>query len=141
MLTQTDGKGNVTSFEYNKANKAIKKIDHGGRLGDPENYSYIWVKVESYTYYADGSLKDKTDRNGNTTNYTYDVHGRMLSQSIGGNSTSYTYDNNGNQLSMTDSTGTTTRAYDELGRVISKTVPQIGTSAYNYDIITGVPEG
>ncbi len=28
--TQTDGKGNVTTYEYNVANKPTKKIDHGG---------------------------------------------------------------------------------------------------------------
>ncbi len=141
MLTQTDGEGDMTLFEYNAANKVVKKIDYGGRMGETGSYTYVWAKVESYTYYADGSLKDKTDRNGKITGHTYDVHGRIRSQSIGTTAISYTYDNNGNQLTMTDSTGTTTRTYDELGRVTAKTVPDIGTSTYNYDIITGVPAG
>lgn len=89
---------------------------------------------------ADGSLKDKKDRNEEITDFTYDIHGRMRSQTIGEDSISYTYDNNGNQLTMTDSTGTTTRAYDELDRATSKIVPNIGTSTYDYDIITGVPD-
>ena len=39
---------------------------------------------------------------------------------------------------MTDSTGTTTRTYDEIGRVLTKTVPELGTSTYVYDITEGV---
>lgn len=141
MLTQTDGKGNTTTFEYNAANKAVRKIDHGGRTGSAGSYTYNPAKTESYTYYADGSLASKTDRNGNTTIYTYDIHGRMLSQAIGSNEKTYTYDNNGNQLTMADSTATTTRIYDELGRALSKTVSNLGQSTYAYDITTGVPEG
>ena len=39
---------------------------------------------------------------------------------------------------MTDNTGTTTRTYDELGRTTSKTVPVIGKTVYQYDIIDGI---
>ncbi len=133
MLTQTDAKGHTTTFEYNAANKPVKRIDHGG-IGNP-------AKTESYTYYANGNLKTKTDRNGETTTYTYDSHGRMTSQAVGGQSISYTYDLNGNQLTMTDSTGTTVREYDGLNRAVTKTVPGIGISYYDYDIIDSVGEG
>jgi YD repeat-containing protein len=75
------------------------------------------ARAETYTYYANGLLKIKTDRNGNVTNYTYDSYGRLLSQSIGSDTISYTYDANGNQLTMTDSTGTTTRTFDEENRL------------------------
>ena len=141
MLTQTDGKGNTTAYEYNVANKIIKRIDPGGRLGEHYNYTYIWAKVERYTYNADGSMATKQDRDGETTLYGYDIHGRMVSQSVGENAISYTYDNNGNELTMTDSTGTTSRTYDGLGRVLTKTVPDIGTSVFGYDIIADVADG
>jgi Rhs family protein len=129
MLTQTDGKGNITGYEYNTANILTKKTNPGGE-GNP-------AKTETYTYYADGSLKSKTDRNGKTTQYIYDVHGRMLSQSIGSNTISYTYDNNGNQLTMTDTTGTTIRTYDGEKRVTSKTVPGFCSTVFTYDIVQG----
>ncbi len=127
MLTQTDGKGNVTSMEYNCRNLLTALIEDDGITG------------QSYTYNADGSVLSKLDRNGVTTEYEYDIHGRLLSQSAGGEEISYTYDANGNQLSITDGTGTTTRVYDELGRAIQKTVPNIGTSTYLYDVTAGVP--
>jgi RHS repeat-associated protein len=57
-----------------------------------------------------------------------------------GNIPFYSTDN-GNQLTITDSTGTTIRTYDALNRVTSKTVPNIGTVWYKYDIIEGVEAG
>jgi len=42
---------------------------------------------------------------------------------------------------MTDGTGTTTRTYDALNRTTSKTVPDIGTSFYVYDITAGMDAG
>lgn len=141
MLTQTDGNGNTTMFEYNAANKMTKKIDAGGRTGTPGNNTYISSKVESYTYYADGSMATKGDRNNKITSYTYDIHGWLLSQVNGSASISFTYDANGNQLTMTDSTGTTTRTYDQQNRTLTKTVPNIGTTTYTYDIISGVSTG
>ena len=137
MLTQTDAKGQVTTYEYNAGQKVVWKINHNGRTGTPGNYSYDPVKTETYTYFADGSLRSRTDRKGQTTSYTYDMHGRMLSETVGTITNSYTYDCRGNQLTVSDATGTTTRTYDELGRVTSKRVPVIGTVQYTYDLTTG----
>ena len=133
MLSQTDGNGNTTSFEYNAMNKQAKKIDQGGKAGS----AYINAKTESYAYNADGSTKTMKDRNGITTSYEYDIHGRLLSRTAGNEAASYTYDNNGNQLTMTDSTGTTERTYDEQGRVTSKTVPVTGRTTFTYDTNEG----
>lgn len=141
LLTQTDGNGHVTTFEYNVRNKAKSKIDHEGRLGLPSKYTYITGKVENYTYFADGSMHTKKDRNGVVTTYEYDVHGRLMSRTAGSETVTYTYDNNGNQLTMTDATGTTTRTYDALNRSTAKTVPNIGKSIYGYDITADVEEG
>jgi YD repeat-containing protein len=48
MLTQTDGKASTTIFEYNAANKVIRRVDPGGRSGTPGNYTYDAAKTESY---------------------------------------------------------------------------------------------
>ncbi len=124
MLTQTDGNGNTTTYAYNVANKVKTQTDPAGNQ-------------ETYTYNPDGTQQTKTDKKGNITIYSYDIHGRMISQTIGESTISYTYDNTGNQLTMLDSTGTTTRTYDALGRVLTKTIPNIGTTTYQYDILEG----
>lgn len=141
QLTQTDGKGNITSFEYNARNKMKKRIDAGGRTGSEGNYVYVSSKEEHYTYNADLSLATSTDRNGALTEFTYDVHDRLLLKKIGTTEVHSTYDGNGNLLTVTDSTGTTTRTYDELNRVLTKQVPNIGTVTYGYDITAGMPTG
>ena len=123
LLTQTDGNGNTTTYTYNRASLVTSKTD-------PAGYA------ESYTYYANGKMKEKTDRNGIGTSYNYDIFGRLLTEDAGGQVQSYTYDANGNLLTMTDGTGTTTRTYDALNRNISKDVPAIGNSIYEYDLVT-----
>jgi RHS repeat-associated protein len=138
MLTEVDAQGNITTFEYNVANKLIRKIFHGGRTGSSGSYTYDPSKTESYTYYANSDLRTKVDRNGVTSTYTYDIHGRKTSEAIGSITNSFGYDNNGNQIRITDATGTTTRTYDELNRVISKSVPTVGTIVYKYDIVSGI---
>lgn len=137
LLIQTDGEGNVTTYEYSCRNLLVARIDTGGISGSAIDTS----KAEFYQYNSDGKLSTKTDRNGVETLYTYDIHGRLLSEDAGGELVSYTYDNNNNQLTMTDSTGTTTRAYDELNRVTSKAVPTIGTTNFVYDQTAGLTVG
>ena len=139
MLTMKDGKGNITTYEYNAANKLKRKIDHGGI--DDKNL-YDSSKTVTYKYYDNGNVKEMLDRNGNTTEYNYDCHGRVLLETNGDKSIGYTYDGNGNQLNVTaDGKNTTTRTYDELGRVLTKDVPNIGKVEYTYDIIANVPQG
>lgn len=112
-------------------NKVITTTRAGGGTG----------KVESFTYYSNGLLQTKTDRNGDTTSYTYDSHSRLTLQTVGTISISYTYDNNGNVLTMIDGTGTTTYTYDNFNRVTSKTVPVFGQSIYEYDITANMDVG
>ena len=138
LLIQTDGNENTTTYQYNVRNLPTARIDAGGVIsGGGINVE----KAESYQYYADGNLSVKTDRNGVISTYTYDIHGRLLSEDAGGEIVSYTYDNNNNQLTMQDATGMTTRVYDELGRVTSKTVPTVGTTIFTYDQTAGLPAG
>ncbi len=128
MLTKVDGKGNKTTYTYNAAGLLLTETDAGGGK-------------ESYTYHADKTVKTRTDRNGNTTTYRYNIHGSLISEETGGAEYTYTYDTNGNLLTMTDKTGTTTRTYDEKGRVLTKTVPNIVTITFTYDLTEGAEEG
>ncbi|THF81684.1 S8 family serine peptidase [Cohnella fermenti] len=149
-LTQRDGTGHVMTYEYNAVNKLVRTIYPGGRTGQEGSYTYDLSKVESMTYTVTGQLETRQDRNGNTTAYVYDAHDRLLSTTVTGPELTsdeserqirYTYDKNGSQLSVTDSTGTTRRTYDSLGRVVSKSVPGIGTSKFQYDVTTGLTTG
>lgn len=140
-LTQKDVKGNITIFEYNAVNKLVKRIDSGGRTGFPGSYKYDTNKIETYSYFTNGNIQEKKDKNGNITTYTYDIHNRKISQKVGDICSTYTYDNNGNMLSITDNTGTTTFTYDELNRVLTKKSPDIDTITYIYDIISNMPDG
>ena len=126
LISQTDGNGNTTTYQYNSANLVTAKLDPEGS-GNPAG-------TETYTYYANKLMAAKTDRNGIVTAYTYDALGRLVTEDAGGELQSYTYDANGNLLTMTDASGTTTRTYDALNRNITKTVPLIGTSIYEYDL-------
>ena len=114
LLSQTDDLGHTSYLEYNCRGLLLRKVSPGGRTGTPGAYTYDPTAVISYTYDALGNTLTRTDRNGNTTVFEWDVHGNLVSQAIGANEISYTYDNNGNVLTMTDSLGTTTRVYDEF---------------------------
>ncbi len=134
LLTQTNGEGHTTTFSYNVVNNVIAKIDHNG-VGDP-------TKTESYKYDERGNMIEKTDRNGNTLTYVYDVHNRLRETKQGETILiGQTYDANGNKLTMQDESGTTTRTYDSLNRVVTKDVPGMGTSTFQYDITNGIGAG
>lgn len=60
----------------------IRKIDHGGKSTIDGKTVYDPFKTLSYTYYANGMVASMADRNGKTTTYKYDIHGRLLSKSI-----------------------------------------------------------
>ncbi|MEF2246470.1 S8 family serine peptidase [Paenibacillus sp. IITD108] len=151
QLTQTDGRGLTHTFTYNAANKLSLRMDPPAELNEPVAGTNHAGKTESYRYDADGNLQYKIDRNGHQTTYQYDIHGRLQTETVEGagivelalnqRQVTYTYDKNGNQLKMTDSTGTTSRTYDEFNRVITKTVPKLGTTIFQYDRIEGLPAG
>lgn len=136
LLTQSDGNGNVTTIRYNARNLPVMRIDAGGIQTDG---TIDTSKTESYTYYCDGKMATKTNRNGTTTNYIYDDHRRLISETGSDSSISYAYDNNDNQISMTDKTGTTTYTYDQLNRMRTKVVPGIsGTTTYKINQVCNV---
>lgn len=136
LISQRNEKGDETLYEYNCRNLLKKRIDAGGRSGSAGFYTYDLKKVEAYTYYPNGLMKEKVDRNGIHTTYKYDIHGRLIETKAGSLTVSNTYDKNGNKLTMTDATGTTGRVYDALNRCIVKTVPNIGTTVFDYDVMT-----
>ncbi|MBP2000771.1 RHS repeat-associated protein [Paenibacillus shirakamiensis] len=150
-LTQTDGKGNKSTFEYNVSDLLIRRMDPAAVSTSKGNSTYQDSRMETYTYYANGMMKTKKDRNGNITSYVLDIHKRQVSRVVDGptlastplqdRKVSYSYDNNNNQLTVTDKNGITSRTYDEMNRTVTKSLPKLGTNTYQYDEITGLPQG
>jgi RHS repeat-associated protein len=144
MTSQSDAKLNKTIYNYNAANK-LEKIYVEGQTDS-----------EDYIYNPDGSLYQKTDKNGVTSTYTYYANGKLESQTVGKEGTegyvktSYIYDGNGNLINATETTLSngvlttieTKRDYDELNRVKSKTEYDSSTAEdkrvenkFKYDIV------
>gem|GEM_PF-2449333 len=125
----------AVQYEYNARDLVKKKI-----------YPGTVDNVETYSYYKDGTLKQKTDRNNVTTTYEYYPQGWLAEENAvkTGDYTkrSYTYDNNGNLLEAAVETSrgavnSVIRTYDDLNRVIIKSVTGVtGKTVYVYDIVT-----
>ena len=128
VLTQKTGSRIDATMTFNVRNLMATRKDAAGKL-------------ESFEYYADGTLATKIDRNGVATVYEYDIHGHVLNENTGGEVISYTYDSNGNRKTVTNVTGQITRVYDELNRVVKKTVPIFGETKFIYDVTTGIAQG
>jgi YD repeat-containing protein len=104
---------------------------------------------------SSGLQTSRTDRNGNTTTYTYDSNGKLktITDPIGkittlnynngklqsitdpiGRTTIFQHDTNGNLTSITDpDNAVTTYAYNSSYILTSKTVPTGETYSYEYD--------
>jgi YD repeat-containing protein len=121
----SDKKGNerfLTYYQENTDTGAVKgKLQMVEAILDGER-----IKLEEYTYYANGNIKQKTryeDRENTkkqVTDYTYSDNGLNLEQV-----TVSWSDKRGIIPSYDESSRTTTYTYDTLGRVITETVERI----------------
>lgn len=131
VVSQTDYAGRVTTFAYSGDNFS----DTGGTttVTDPRG--------NATTYdYVDGLLQSKTTGAGTssaaTTTYSYDpvLFAPVAVTDPDGNTSTFTYDPAGNLLSRTDPLHrTTTYTYDGLNDVTSITDPAGVTSTFSYD--------
>ncbi|MGH3656044.1 MAG: DUF6531 domain-containing protein [Micromonosporaceae bacterium] len=115
----TDGKGQLTDYDYSAPFDPIANIDvAGGTAGVAE---YV------FDYDDDGNLTQLTDPNGVTT-YSIDKLNRNLaSRTSGAENIAYDYDKNGNLLKLTDANGETIYGYDQVNRL--QTVREPGQPA------------
>jgi RHS repeat-associated protein len=161
-----DGTTQLYQYEYNAAGRRIKAIDPLGREtvyvygtgstpdaapATGEGIDLLEVKqkrgathdvLARYTYNAQHLPLTATDAAGQTTTYTYNAAGQVLTVTTPERAgitetrvTTYTYDPNGRLQTVTGpaSGATTTYAYDALGRVQSVTDPDGHTVSYQYD--------
>lgn len=126
LETETNPLGVVTKYEYDNNGNQTKIMRDFG--GSLEN-------TTTYTYDNKGNMLSETDPLGNIRQYEYADNGNLIKITDPlGNVTAYTYDNRGNKLTETDAMGnTTTFIYDLMDRLVSVTDPLGNSTTYTYD--------
>ena len=114
--------------------------DHLGRqtqllYPDPDGSGTQLADQFTNSYNSLGLLTQTTDSLGNSTFYTYDNLGRLISETDANSAvTTYTYNANGAMTTLTDAEGNTTSwTYDSLGRVIQETNELNASRNYTYN--------
>ncbi|MBD5528485.1 MAG: DNRLRE domain-containing protein [Lachnospiraceae bacterium] len=143
LLTETDERGNVTSYETDLCGRTTKVTYADGsmvsyaydRLGRLTEVTNQLGTITRLSYDANGNVVRLWDDESRVYTYVYDRLDRLVksTDSMGG-TVLYTYDALGSLLSVTDELGNTTDyGYDALGRLVSVTDALGGNSAYTYD--------
>ena len=121
--------------------QTVYAYDGTHRLVALQNPNYLQV---SYQYDAAGRPLNRILSNGAHTDYTYDADGflaSLVNQTTASgnntvNSTSYTRDRLGNILTQTDAAGTVSYTYDPLYRLLSTSYPTAtGNELFTYDAV------
>ncbi|WP_243374403.1 RHS repeat-associated core domain-containing protein [Geotalea sp. SG265] len=181
MATKADPENNGVSYSYDTNNRMSSTTDPVGKSRSygfpapaantgkiPDPYPVIVLPPKQlvftekdgngWTYVYDTlteTIKSKTDPLNNTTSYTYDNQGNMLTKTEPGiGTTTYTYDAKGNILTLKDplnqtttytynslnqvltitgAPGNTTNTYDAKGNLLTTTDPSGALTQYGYD--------
>jgi RHS repeat-associated protein len=114
LRTATDGRGNLTTYTYDDADRITLIHNSNANTADV-----------AYTYDELNRLTQRVDGAGTTT-YTYDDLGKLTStaNTAGGGTISYSYDLAGALASQTDAHGTTSYGYDAAHLLTSMTYPK-----------------
>lgn len=138
----TDALNYATNFTYNARSQMTKIKD---ALNNEYTFTYdaLGRKLSqtranttmSYEYDENGNLSERTDHNGQVTNYTYDVLDRLTNVVYAGsaNYAVYAYDDLSRLTSAENQNGTVSTAYDNRGRVVSVTDVFGHVVEYAYD--------
>ena len=123
--TVADGKGNLTTYEYDGFDRLVKTRYPNASGGGSSTSDY-----DGNTYDAAGNRIVWRRRNGVTSNFTFDALNRAKDGVIG---ETYTYDNLNRQISAVTATGTQSMTYDALGRMTAESMFGWNTT-YQYDL-------
>lgn len=168
-----DENGIVTEYSYDKKGNRIKRVEAVG-LPEQRITEYAWDKegnrtmekrlgdvgtadaVTKMAYDVSGNMTSVTDAERNTTSFTHDYKGNVLTRVAPsgarwihtydfagnriktidplGNVTDYRYDALGNRIAVTDAERNRTRfAYDDSRRMIEKIDPMGGITQFEYN--------
>ena len=134
-VAMTDEYGFTTTYTYDPLGSITSVTRLAGDLGDTYGGGGTPV-TETIAYGVDEVPTSITDFNGNTTTYTLDGDGNVLSEvdPVSGHEEEWTYNSAGQVLTATDGNGhTTTNTYDSLGRLETVTDANDHTTTYSYD--------
>ncbi len=118
LLTQTDAKGQVTSYSYDALNRVSLITFHDG---SKQSYAYD-LGANALGRLSSITETDPANQQTSLTQYAYDQHGRVTSETRTVNAAAYavgySYDSSGRLSGLTYPSGrTVTYAFDALGRV------------------------
>lgn len=124
--TVADGKGNLTTYDYDGLDR-LAKVSYpdaaNGAVSSTSDY-------EAYGYDDAGNRTSWRRRDGTTVAFTYDALNRARNGLRG---EAYGYDNLGRRTLATYAGGTASATYDALGRMTSETTND-KTLSYQYDL-------
>jgi RHS repeat-associated protein len=124
VATETDGRGNTTTFGYDNDDRATSTAFSDG------------TATVTNAFDGNGNQTGQTSATGTVTN-SYDQQNRLVGtvNTAGGGQVSYGYDLVGNTVQVTDPQGTVTHAYDSSNQLIATTYPTgSGTAKQLYKI-------
>ncbi len=122
MRTETDGRGNTTTYGYDNDDRTTSIAFSDG------------TATVTRSYDGNGNLLTETSATGTITN-TYDQRNRLTStvNTAGGGTVSYGYDLAGNTVTVTDAQGQVTHEYDPSNVLTATTYPtNAGTAKQVY---------
>lgn len=123
--TVADGKGNLTTYEYDGFDRLAKARYPNASGGGSSTSDY-----DGYTYDAADNRTVWRRRNGALNNFTFDALNRASDGVIG---ETYAYDNLDRQITAVTATGTQSMTYDALGRMTGESMFGWNTT-YQYDL-------
>ncbi|WP_186760546.1 RHS repeat-associated core domain-containing protein [Arthrobacter alpinus] len=136
LTHNTDGTVATALAPGNGSNKTSYTYNSNHELTTVTPVTGSSLTAQSRTYDVWGRLLTQTTGAGTTLTYSYDGVGRLAGTSFSDttHSIAYTYNTNGQTLTRTDGAGTTSYAYDQMGRLTSRTnTAGGGTISYGYD--------
>jgi len=122
--TVADGKGNLTTYEYDGFDR-LSQVRYPNAAGGGSSTT----DFETYGYDAAGNRTSWRRRSGETATLAYDALNRPQNGLRG---EAYAHDNHGRRLSASYAGGSSSLAYDALGRVSSETTNGLALT-YAYD--------